>query len=59
MPVEQPDRMGDHAALGLRHPRRQVAQPPPLTRELVTRIGGEHGAPTAVDAEQHELHAVR
>ena len=51
--------MGDHAALGLRHHRRQVAQPAPLTSELVTRIGGEHGAPTAVDAEQHELQAVR
>ena len=51
--------MGDHAALGLRHHRRQVAQPAPLTAELVAGIGGEHRAPVAVDAEQHELEAVR
>jgi hypothetical protein len=59
MPVEQRDAVGEHPAVGLREHRGEVAQPATLAREVVARIGGEHGAPAAVDAEEHELETVR
>ena len=59
VPVEQRRRVGDHPALGLREHGARSRRPTPLAAKLVARVGREDGATVAVDAEQHELEAVR